>query len=99
MQGQLTSKSVKYTGIGPSLAVIVREEGLVGLFGGFTASILGSAMGQTVYFGAYEMGKRRMMDAHLHPLLSYFVAGGFADVAASLFYVPSEVCVFRFVCP
>ncbi|KAJ3332318.1 hypothetical protein HDU91_003123 [Kappamyces sp. JEL0680] len=91
MQGQLTSKSVKYNGIWPSLGIILKEEGIRGLFGGFTASLLGSLLGQTVYFGAYEMTKRRMIDAEVNPEISYFVAGGFADIAASSLYVPSEI--------
>ncbi|KAJ3301500.1 hypothetical protein HDV03_000715 [Kappamyces sp. JEL0829] len=95
MQGQLTSKSVKYNGIWPSLGIILKEEGIRGLFGGFTASLLGSLLGQTVYFGAYEMTKRRMIDAEVNPEISYFVAGGFADIAASSLYVPSEVLKTR----
>lgn len=101
MQGQLTSKSIKYTGIilmqltgegiSSSLKIIIQEEGIRGLFGGFTASMLGSLAGQTLYFGCYELVKRRMIDLQINSQVSYFVAGGLADVGASILYVPSEV--------
>jgi hypothetical protein len=91
MQGQLTAKSFKYTGMLPSLRVIMKEEGIRGLFGGFTASMLGSISATTMYFGFYEYIKRNMVSNGINPTASYFVAGGFADMAASVFYVPSEV--------
>lgn len=75
----------------PSVTVILQEEGIRGLFAGFTSSILGSLIGQTFYFGAYEGFKRRLMDAQVNPQVSYFVSGGLADVVASIAYVPSEV--------
>ena len=82
MQGQLTSKSIKYTGIMPSFSIILKEEGLRGLFGGFTASVLGSLFGQTLYFGCYEIVKRRMIDYNINPEMSYFVAGGMSRLNA-----------------
>jgi hypothetical protein len=78
----------------PSLQVILREEGIRGLYGGFTASILGSLAGQTLYFGCYEIVKRRMVDLNVNPEIAYFVSGGLADAAASILYVPSEVSLF-----
>jgi Mitochondrial carrier protein len=74
-----------------SISIILKEEGLRGLFGGFSASIFGSMTGQTVYFGSYELVKRRMIDLNINPQVAYFVSGGLADVAASVLYVPSEV--------
>lgn len=95
MQGQLTSKSVKYSGFLPTISIIIKEEGIRGLFGGFSASLLGSLSGQTMYFLSYELVKRKLLDMHVTPEASYFVAGGLADVAASLLYVPSEVLKTR----
>jgi hypothetical protein len=91
MQGQLTTKSNKYTGILPSLRIILAEEGIKGLFGGFTASMMGSVGATTVYFGLYECIKRSFVDQGFNATSSYFIAGGIADVGASVFYVPSEV--------
>ena len=91
MQGQLTSKSIKYSGFASTVTIIVKEEGIRGLFGGFSASLLGSLTGQTLYFASYEMVKRNLLDWHLNPEMSYFIGGGLADVAASMLYVPSEV--------
>jgi hypothetical protein len=95
MQGQMTTKSSKYNGITSSLSIILREEGVAGLFGGFTASILGSMVSTTLYFGFYEIAKRELKQAGFNPTISYFIAGGFADTVASAAYVPSEVLKTR----
>ena len=79
----------------PSLKIILKEEGVRGLFGGFTASITGSLFASTCYFGFYETMKRRLKDSGLDPTFAYFISGGMADVGASLFYVPSEVLKTR----
>lgn len=95
MQGQLTSKSTKYTGIYPSLTLLFKEEGIRGFFGGFTASLIGSCFSTTVYFGLYETFKRDFIKKGLNQEVSFFVAGGLADTVASVFYVPSEVLKTR----
>jgi len=90
MQGQLTSKSIKYSGFSSTVSIILKEEGIRGFFGGFSASIMGSMIGQSVYFFSYEVVKRKLLDMHLNSEMSYFIGGGLADAAASMLYVPSE---------
>ncbi|KAJ3269731.1 hypothetical protein HDV01_001073 [Terramyces sp. JEL0728] len=88
MQGQLTSKSTKYTGIYPSLTILYKEEGIRGFFGGFSASLIGSCLSTTTF-------KRDFIGNGFNQELSFFVAGGLADTVASVFYVPSEVLKTR----
>jgi hypothetical protein len=101
MQGQMTTKSTKYSGIASSLRIIIKEEGIRGLFGGFTASIVGSLFSTTFYFGFYELSKQKLKEAGINPTVSYFIAGNFvllgglADTVASAAYVPSEVLKTR----
>lgn len=86
----------KYTSMGNTYYTIWRQEGVRrGLYGGVTPAFLGSFAGTTLFFGAYELGKRRMIDAGINPSVSYFTAGLLADLAASPLYVPSEVLKTR----
>ena len=91
IQGQLTAQSTKYKRVLPALGIIVREEGYLGLYGGFTAMSIGAILSHTAYFGCYESLKRKMLNNDFSPSLTYFLSGGIADVFASFFYVPSEV--------
>ena len=91
MQGSLTTRSLKYHGVSSSVSTILREEGLIGLYGGFNAAMLGSFGSTLLYFGAYESCKRHLIDTGISPTASYFISGGLADVVASTLYVPSEV--------
>ncbi|KAF2154452.1 mitochondrial carrier, partial [Myriangium duriaei CBS 260.36] len=86
----------KYTSMGNTYYTIWRQEGIRrGLYGGVTPAFLGSFSGTTLFFGAYEWSKRRMIDAGVNPSVSYFTAGLLADLAASPLYVPSEVLKTR----
>jgi hypothetical protein len=101
----------KYTSLSDSYAKIFRQEGVRrGLYGGFTAAMLGSFPGTVIFFGSYEYCKRHMLDYGINPSVSYLTSGklspstaveilmmaGFlADFAASIVYVPSEVLKTR----
>ncbi|KAI8899753.1 mitochondrial carrier domain-containing protein [Globomyces pollinis-pini] len=95
MQGQLTTHSNKYNGILNSFQLIAKEEGFRGFFGGFNAAVLGSIVSTTTYFGIYEILKRELIECDINPSIGYFISGGVADLAASIFYVPSEVIKTR----
>ncbi|EGF80399.1 hypothetical protein BATDEDRAFT_11642, partial [Batrachochytrium dendrobatidis JAM81] len=95
LQGQLTARSEKYQGMAQAYRTILKEEGVRGLYGGFTAAVIGSLLSHGVYFAAYEAIKRELISSGLNPEASYFIAGGLGDVAASVFYVPSEVLKTR----
>ncbi|KAJ3278846.1 hypothetical protein HK104_001974 [Borealophlyctis nickersoniae] len=78
-----------------SARMIVAEEGFRGLYGGFTSAVVGSLLSTAVYFTAYEGLKRQLLDLNMNETVTYLIAGGLGDTAASIFYVPSEVIKTR----
>jgi hypothetical protein len=74
-QGQLATKSTKYSTVWNALRIIFKEEGVRGFFGGFTASLAGSLASTTLYFGVYETIKRKLKDSGVNSTVSYFIAG------------------------
>ncbi|PYH80392.1 mitochondrial carrier [Aspergillus uvarum CBS 121591] len=86
----------KYTSMTSSYATIYRQEGLFrGLYGGVAPALLGSFPGTVIFFGTYEYTKRLMLDAGINANVAYLSGGFFADLAASIVYVPSEVLKTR----
>jgi len=66
----------KYRSLGDAYLKIFRQEGVRrGLYGGFTAAMLGSFPGTVVFFGAYEYCKRSMLDYGFNPSLSFLASG------------------------
>ncbi|KIX04080.1 uncharacterized protein Z518_07633 [Rhinocladiella mackenziei CBS 650.93] len=86
----------KYSSLSDSYVKIFRQEGIRrGLYGGFTAAMLGSFPGTVIFFGSYEYFKRNMLDRDINPSVAYLSSGFLADFAASIIYVPSEVLKTR----
>ncbi|KAL4941928.1 mitochondrial carrier domain-containing protein [Aspergillus oleicola] len=86
----------KYTSMGSTYATIYKQEGLLrGLYGGVTPALLGSFPGTLIFFGVYEFTKRKMLDAGINANVAYLSGGFFADLAASIVYVPTEVAKTR----
>ncbi|OJI81800.1 hypothetical protein ASPTUDRAFT_125572 [Aspergillus tubingensis CBS 134.48] len=86
----------KYTSMTSSYATIYRQEGFFrGLYGGVTPALFGSFPGTVIFFGVYEFTKRKMIDSGINPNIAYLSGGFFADLAASIVYVPSEVLKTR----
>ncbi|KAJ5992866.1 Mitochondrial carrier protein [Penicillium sp. IBT 35674x] len=86
----------KYTSMTSSYATIYRQEGLLrGLYGGVIPAFWGSFPGTVTFFGVYEFTKRAMLDRGINPNIAYLSGGFFADLAASIVYVPSEVLKTR----
>ncbi|KAF9894984.1 hypothetical protein FE257_004608 [Aspergillus nanangensis] len=86
----------KYTSMTSSYTTIYRQEGVLrGLYGGVTPALLGSFPGTVIFFGVYEYTKRLMIDRGINPNIAYLSGGFFADLAASIVYVPSEVLKTR----
>ncbi|KAI2794195.1 putative mitochondrial carrier [Penicillium oxalicum] len=86
----------RYTSMTASYATIYRQEGFFrGLYGGVTPAALGSFPGTVIFFGCYEFTKRAMIDAGINQNIAYLSGGFFADLAASIVYVPSEVLKTR----
>ncbi|KAL3469968.1 mitochondrial carrier domain-containing protein [Aspergillus californicus] len=86
----------RYTSMTSSYSTIYRQEGLLrGLYGGVTPALLGSFPGTLMFFGVYEFMKRQLLDAGVNANLAYLSGGFFADLAASVVYVPTEVVKTR----
>lgn len=86
----------KYTSMTSSYATIYRQEGFLrGLYGGVIPAFWGSFPGTVTFFGVYEFTKRAMLDRGINPSIAYLSGGFFADLAASIVYVPSEVLKTR----
>lgn len=86
----------KYTSMTSSYATIYRQEGFLrGLYGGVIPAFWGSFPGTVTFFGVYEFTKRAMLDRGINPNIAYLSGGFFADLAASIVYVPSEVLKTR----
>ncbi|KAL4974243.1 mitochondrial carrier domain-containing protein [Aspergillus desertorum] len=86
----------RYTSMTSSYATIYRQEGLLrGLYGGVTPALMGSFPGTLIFFGVYEFTKRKLLDAGINANVAYLSGGFFADLAASVVYVPSEVAKTR----
>ncbi|KAJ5953387.1 Mitochondrial carrier protein [Penicillium verhagenii] len=86
----------KYTSMTSSYATIYRQEGFLrGLYGGVIPAFWGSFPGTVTFFGVYEFTKREMLDHGINPNIAYLSGGFFADLAASIVYVPSEVLKTR----
>jgi len=66
----------RYSSISDSYVKIFRQEGFRrGLYGGFTAAMLGSFPGTVIFFGTYEYCKRHMLDYGVNPSLSFLASG------------------------
>lgn len=66
----------RYRSLGDAYLKILRQEGVRrGLYGGFTAAMLGSFPGTVVFFGTYEFCKRSMLDRGLNPSFTYLTSG------------------------
>ena len=66
----------KYRRLGDAYLKIFRQEGVRrGLYGGFSAAMLGSFPGTVVFFGSYEFCKRAMLDQGINPSLSFLTSG------------------------
>ena len=66
----------KYTSLSDSYSKIFRQEGVRrGLYGGFTAAMLGSFPGTVLFFGSYEYTKRAMLDRGISPTVTFLASG------------------------
>lgn len=88
---------LKYRNTFPAFTVILKEEGVrLGLYGGYTAAMLGSFPSAALFFGTYEYIKRLFIrDFQFEETATHLSAGFLGDLASSVFYVPSEVLKTR----
>lgn len=87
----------KYRSTWAAYGTIFREEGFFrGLYGGYSAAMLGSLPSSAVFFLSYEAIKRYQINELGIPETPAFLAAGFmGDLFSSIFYVPSEVLKTR----
>lgn len=99
----------RYRGMLNAFAKMAREEKVRGFYGGVIPAAVGSLVSTTAYFGTYEAVKRSLLSTREFTsgdnlsrgsfwkrVLVYLLAGSVGDIAASVFYVPSEVLKTRF---
>jgi len=93
---QSVQKSAGFNIMGVAKSV-VKHEGVTGLFGGLSATLLCALPSTAIYFGVYEAVKRtgcRYVDEDMESLV-YFTAGATSELAASVIVVPFEVVKSR----
>ncbi|SMN19214.1 similar to Saccharomyces cerevisiae YMR166C Predicted transporter of the mitochondrial inner membrane [Maudiozyma saulgeensis] len=88
---------LKYKNMIQSYSTILIEEGVRrGLYGGYSAAMLGSFPSAAIFFGTYEFTKRKMItDWGINDTTSHLVSGFLGDFISSFVYVPSEVLKTR----
>ncbi|KAM3161838.1 Mitochondrial magnesium exporter 1 [Lachancea thermotolerans] len=87
----------KYRNMVSAYKTLFVEEGIRrGLYGGYTAAMLGSFPSAAIFFGTYEFTKRKMIDEWgVNDTVSHLTAGLGGDLVSSAAYVPSEVLKTR----
>ncbi len=87
-----------FRGVLPTVRVIAAERGIGALYAGLLPALLGSAISSSLYFGAYELAKRRLI-RHAHPTVPRPFLHGLAavcgNVTSSILFVPKEVVKAR----
>lgn len=94
---QGASQIPKYSNTLTAYSTIFREEGFRrGLYGGYSAAMMGSLPSSAAFFLSYEAIKRYAINEMGIPETPAFLAAGFfGDLVSSVFYVPSEVLKTR----
>ncbi|RIB09332.1 mitochondrial carrier domain-containing protein [Gigaspora rosea] len=96
LQGQKPIRPLKYQNMLHAYITIFKQEGITrGLYSGVTPAILGSVPATTIYFGIYELTKRKLTAIGIPDTVAHLTAGSVGDVMASTVYVPSEVLKTR----
>lgn len=97
-----TIKTVRQTnpaafrGVLSTARQIVQTRGFIALYAGIAPALVGSALSSALYFGAYELAKRRL--ARLSPFQSmrhrvpiHAAAAMCGNIASSVLFIPKEV--------
>ncbi|SCU81974.1 LADA_0C02190g1_1 [Lachancea dasiensis] len=89
--------TAKYKHMLSAYKTIFVEEGIrKGLYGGYSAAMMGSLPSAAIFFGTYEFLKRKMIDDWaVNETVSHLTAGLGGDLVSSVVYVPSEVLKTR----
>ncbi|SCU90527.1 LAMI_0E02476g1_1 [Lachancea mirantina] len=89
--------AAKYRNMIMAYKTIFVEEGVrAGLYGGYGAAMLGSFPSAAIFFGTYELSKRKMIgEWGFNDTIAHLSAGLLGDLVSSVVYVPSEVLKTR----
>uniref|UniRef100_A0A0D6QV68 Uncharacterized protein n=1 Tax=Araucaria cunninghamii TaxID=56994 RepID=A0A0D6QV68_ARACU len=94
---QTRGASQMYKGSLDVIAKVVQKEGIVGLYSGVSAVLVGSAISSAIYFGTCEFGKA--LFSKWKPLVPAVVippaAGAMGNVVSSAVMVPKELITQR----
>lgn len=88
---------LRYRNMLHAYKTILIEEGIrKGLYGGYSAAMLGSFPSAAIFFGTYEYMKRKISnDWEINDTTTHLVSGFLGDFVSSFAYVPSEVLKTR----
>lgn len=76
LQGQRPIKPLKYQNMLHAYITIFKQEGITrGLYSGVTPAILGSVPATTIYFGIYELTKRKLTAIGIPDTVAHLTAG------------------------
>lgn len=94
---QGSSNAPKYSNTWIAYRTIFKEEGIRrGLYGGYSAAMLGSLPSSAVFFLSYETIKRyQINELGIPETPAFLIAGFLGDFFSSFFYVPTEVLKTR----
>ncbi|KAF0852870.1 mitochondrial solute carrier family 25 (mitochondrial carnitine/acylcarnitine transporter) member 20/29 [Andalucia godoyi] len=92
VKSRLQVAGTKFAGPLQCGKLILRNEGVKGLFRGMSATIYREVPAYAGYFGAYEVAKRTLIgDKESNSPLELFISGGFGGVGCWLFSYPQDV--------
>lgn len=98
LQNEMLPASAPRLGVGGMGAHILRSEGMLAFYSGFTAAMLRQASYGGLCFGAYPLLRDAFSpntDARSTPMWARILAGGSAGAAASAFANPTDVIKVR----
>lgn len=88
----------RFPGVAPTIMAIIRNRGPLALYAGIVPALIGSALSSALYFGTYELAKKRITQllpqsgtkrSTRVPVTAISAACG--NIASSILFVPKEV--------
>ncbi|KAK9168041.1 hypothetical protein Syun_000181 [Stephania yunnanensis] len=91
MQAIGSSPSSQLVGVSQAFRSVVKLEGLIGLYRGIGAMVLGAGPAHAVYFSVYELCKERFSNGNPNNSAAHAVSGVFATVASDAVITPMDM--------
>ncbi|XP_006854607.2 protein MITOFERRINLIKE 1, chloroplastic [Amborella trichopoda] len=93
---QTRGASELYTGAIDVISKVLKNEGILGLYSGVSAVIVGSAISSAIYFGTCELGKSLLAKVpSVPPIMIPPTAGAMGNLVSSAIMVPKELITQR----